>query len=83
MWETLAFPLKEALGALARRVGTFFAAFIVASGVPAEDAAKLLAAVGVVLGLSFDVMLAWFYRRRLKIATKKLARFEMSEEQRS
>ena len=72
MLDFLAYPIKEILGASARRMGTFFSAFLIANDVPTELVGQFIVACGVLLGLSFDVVLAFFYRQRLKIATKRL-----------
>lgn len=64
--------VKEAGGALLRRVGTAMSVFLVASGIPEDLAAQLLVALGAVAGVTFDIGLAVFYRRKLRIATAEL-----------
>lgn len=76
----LAHPVKEAGGALLRRVGTFFSAFLLAHGVPDELVNQLLVAAGVFLGISFDIAVAIFYRQRLKIAVKRLEGQRLQDE---
>lgn len=50
--------IKGALGPVARRVGTAFAAYLLAQGIPADTAEQLLTALGVVGGLSLDIALS-------------------------
>lgn len=56
---------------LLRRLGTFLAAYLAAKGAPAESLEQLLTAVGVVLGLSFDIVLASIHNRKTEIAAQR------------
>lgn len=76
----VAHPIKEAGGALLRRVGTFCSAFLLAHGVPDELVSQFLVAAGVFLGISFDIAVAMFYRQRLKIAVKRLEGQRIADE---
>ena len=64
--------VKEVGGAILRRAGTAFSAFLVARGIPEDLAAQLFVALGAVAGVSFDIGLAVFYRRKLRLATAEL-----------
>lgn len=49
---------------IARRLGTGFAVFLVAKGVPEDLASQVMTAVGVVGGLTLDVVASLVSRRR-------------------
>lgn len=50
--------LKGALGPVARRLGTAFAAYLLAQDIQPEITDQLLTALGVVAGLSLDIALS-------------------------
>ena len=49
---------------LGRRLGTAFAAYLIAKGVPQDAADQLLTALGVVAGLTFDLVSAYLVNRK-------------------
>lgn len=69
--------VREVAGHFLRRVGTAFSAVLVTSDVPPELVSQLVVALGAVAGVTFDIGLAVFYRKRLKIAAKQLAKREL------
>lgn len=50
--------LKFVLAPLARRIGTMAAAALVARDIPADQVSHLMQALGVVLALTFDILVA-------------------------
>ncbi|KGE02477.1 hypothetical protein JL39_02835 [Rhizobium sp. YS-1r] len=56
------------VGPILRRVGTALAAYLIAKGAPADVLDQLLTAIGVVLGLAFDVSLATIDKRKTENA---------------
>lgn len=48
---------------IARRVGTAFAAYLVAQGLPADAAHQVLLALGVLGGVAFDVAISILTRK--------------------
>lgn len=65
MQKILIDTAKNVLWPLGRRLGTAAAAFLVAKGFTDEPAAvQLMAGVGVVAGLAFDVAAAYIYKKK-------------------
>lgn len=71
-------PAKEALAAVGRRLGTAFSAFLVAQGAPPELSGQLLLALGAVAGVSVDIALAIYSRRKLKVAMLQAAEVKVA-----
>lgn len=49
---------------LGRRLGTAFAAYLIAKGIPQDMADQVLTAGGVVLGLAIDLLTAYYTNRK-------------------
>lgn len=69
MIDVLFHPVREAIGAVSRRLGTVFSTFLVTQwNVPTELAGQLLLALGAVGGVSIDIALALYSRHKMKRA---------------
>lgn len=65
MMKGLAVEIGRNIAApLGRRLGTALAAFLLAQGIPQELANQLLLALGVVGGLTFDVVSAYISNKK-------------------
>lgn len=51
-----------------RRLGTALAVYLASKGAPVETVDQLLAAIGVVFGLGFDLALGWIDKRKTENA---------------
>lgn len=59
------------VGPILRRLGTALAVYLASKGAPAEILDQLLTALGVVLGLAFDVTLATVDKRKAENAAAR------------
>lgn len=63
---------------LVRRSGTALAAYLIAKGAPQDAAEQLAVAVGVVVGLTADLIVAYVHERRLSDKVTKEAEVKIN-----
>ncbi|UIB81442.1 hypothetical protein [Flyfo microvirus Tbat2_112] len=68
MWKTMLPAIKSAGSAMGRRIGTAFAAWLLAQGLPEQHIEQVLIGLTALAGVALDLGLA--YAEKRTIATK-------------